>query len=94
MIRPLDNQERINPPEGTDRVSSLKRRAETESRDFTLNMKEAVKEKENGEEKKEKRPEHQPDSIELSSTRKEPESQPPEEPPVRKLKQDSIDIVV
>ena len=94
MIRPLDNQERVNPPEGTDRVTSLKRRAEAESRNFALNMKEAVKEKENGEEKKEKRQEPEPDSVELSSARKESEHQPSEEFPIRKQKQDSIDIVI
>jgi hypothetical protein len=96
VIRPLDNQEHINPPEGTDRITSLKRRAETGSRDFALNMKEAVREKEGGEEKKEKREKHEPqeDSVELSSLEEESGPPPAETPPPRKTGQDSVDIVI
>jgi hypothetical protein len=96
MIRPLDNQEHINPPEGTDRIASLKRRAETGSRDFALNMKEAVQEKEGGEEKKEKRERHEPqqDSVELSSSEEESGPQPEETPPPHKPGQDSVDVVI
>jgi len=96
MIRILENQERINPPEGVDRVSRLKRRSETESRDFALNMNEAVEEKEKREDKENNNGNETPlqDSIELSSAQEEPDTETTEETPRSKLKLDKIDITV
>jgi hypothetical protein len=96
MVRPLDNQERINPPEYADRIASLKRRSEAESRDFALSMKEAVRDKEEGEEKKKRKESETPlqDSVELSSVHEDANPEPIHEPPIHKSKHDAVDIVV
>lgn len=95
MVRPLDNQEHINPPEYTDRIAKLKRRSEAESRDFTLNMKEVVREKEDEEKNKQKEDRTLPqDSIELSQPPDESEPKSEEEPPQQKPKLDSIDFTI
>ncbi len=96
MIRPLDNQERVNPPEYSDRVASLQRRPDSEPRDFALRIKEAVREREEKEEQKQPKREETPpeDSIELSSGPEESKPGYAEEPPVPKPKRDAIDFVV
>ena len=96
MVRPLDNQERINPPEYADRIASLKRRSEAESRDFALSMKEAVRDKEEDEEKKKRKESEAPlqDSVELSSVHENANPEPINESPIHKSTHDAIDIVV
>ena len=96
MIRILENQERVNPPGGADRVSKLKRRSETESRDFALNMNDAIQEKEKREEKENNNGNENPlqDSVEPSSAQEEPDTETAEETPKLKLKLDKIDITV
>ena len=101
MIRVIENQERVNPPEGADRiskgadrVSKIKRRSETESRDFALNMNEAIQEKEKREKKENNNGDETPsqDSVELSSAQEESDTEITEETPKAKL--DKIDIKV
>ncbi len=94
MIRVLENQERVNPPEGADRVSKLKRRSETESRNFALNMNDAVQEKEKRKDKENNNGNETPleDSVELSSAQEESDTETTEETPKPKL--DKIDITV
>jgi hypothetical protein len=94
MIRVLENQERINPPEGADRVSRIKRRSETESRDFSLNMNEAVQEKEKREKQENNNGDETTpqDSVELSSAQEESDTEITEE--TLKAKLDKIDIKI
>jgi len=96
MIRPLDNQERVNPPEYPDRIMRLERRPDAEPRDFALRVKEAIREKEEKDEsKKQKKDEgSERDSIELSSTRNPSASEPDEESPAPKPKSEAIDLIV
>jgi hypothetical protein len=96
MIRPLDNQERVNPPEYADRVAKLERGQDSEPRDFALRIKEAVREREEKEGQKQPKQDETPqeDSIELSSDQKESKPEYPEESPVPNPKRDSIDLVV
>ncbi len=96
MVRPLDNQERINPPEYADRIARLKRRSEAESRDFAMSMKEAVRDKEENEEKKRRKENEIPpqDSVELSSVHENATPKPIHEPPIHKSEHDALDIVI
>jgi len=96
MVRPLDNQERINSPEYADRIASLKRRSEAESRDFALSMKEAVRDKEEDDAKKKRKESETPpqDSVELSSVHENANPEPINEPPIHQSKHDAVDIVI
>jgi hypothetical protein len=95
MVRPLDNQEHINTPEYANRVAGLKRRSETESREFALTMKEAVGDQEEDKGKKKQGSEAPlQDSVELSSSQETAEQESTKEMPSQESKHDAVDIVV